>query len=112
MPLPCVGRLWTQLRRALEVLRDGGRHDDPELHAEPEHEEQAPVTSGLPADVSKVPAHRAVDPCTYARRTPDEALLRDRYFVAHAYVKNAIKLAPIAIQSHTDMTIPPIPVSL
>ena len=33
-------------------------------------------------------------------------LPRDSYFVTHANVKNAIKLAPIAIQTHTDMTIP------
>ena len=29
-----------------------------------------------------------------------------RYFVAHANVRNAIKPAPIAVQTHTDMTIP------
>jgi hypothetical protein len=29
-----------------------------------------------------------------------------RYFVAHANVRNAIKLAPIAIQTHTDMKSP------
>ena len=31
---------------------------------------------------------------------------RERYFVAHANVRNAIKPAPIAVQTHTDMTIP------
>ena len=32
-----------------------------------------------------------------------------RYFVAHANVRNAIKLAPIAAQTNTDMTIPQSP---
>ena len=32
--------------------------------------------------------------------------LAEAYFVAHANVRNAIKPAPIAVQTHTDMTIP------
>jgi hypothetical protein len=32
-----------------------------------------------------------------------------RYFVAHANVRNAIKPAPIAAQTNTDMTIPQSP---
>ena len=38
--------------------------------------------------------------------------LLKRYFIKHANVRNAIKLAPIAIQAHTDMTSPSPPVSL
>ena len=38
--------------------------------------------------------------------------LMKRYFVAHANVRNATRLAPIAIQTHTDMTFPQYPVSL
>lgn len=33
------------LLRRLEILRDGGRHDDPELQAEPEQDEDAPCSS-------------------------------------------------------------------
>jgi hypothetical protein len=34
-------------RERLEILGDGGSHDDPELHAEPEREEKAPVQTRL-----------------------------------------------------------------
>ena len=94
---------------SLEILGDGGRHHDPELRAEPEHEDQAPVTSRLRPAVSKMLTHGSVDLCTNAGRTRDEALLRDRYFVAHANVKNTTKLAPIAIQTHADTNDPPDP---
>ena len=33
----------------------------------------------------------------------------NRYFVTHANVKNANKLAPIAIQTHTGIVIPQSP---
>ena len=45
-------------RGRLEILGDGGRHDDPELRAEPEHEEEAPVKARLPSVLLEVPHHR------------------------------------------------------
>ena len=98
---PPGGASAAQFRGRLKVLRDGGRHDDPELRAEPEQDEEPPVTRRLAHDVHTMPTHRVDDPCTYRRRT-----LKERYFVAHAKVRNAIKLAPIAVQTHTDMTSP------
>jgi len=65
-----------ETRERLEVLRDAGRHDDPELHAEHEQYEEAPVTSWLAHDVHTMPTHRARDPCRYRRR-----MLRELSFV-------------------------------
>lgn len=69
------------LLRRLEILRDGGRHDDPELQAEPEQDEDAPVVARLPT-VGDVSRHRKHDPYTDARRKRDEALLRHPHIPA------------------------------
>ena len=57
-----------------EVLRDFGRHDDPELDAEPEHEEETPVTA--PADCPRDGAPSEARSSRYVRRIPNEPLLR------------------------------------
>ena len=79
-----------ETREWLEVLSDGGRHDDPELHAEHEQDKEAPVTSRL-AHASRPcpPIELAILAGIAAARLVTR---RDYSLVTHANVKNAIKL--------------------
>jgi hypothetical protein len=89
----------------LETLGDFGYHDDPELHAEHEQDEEAPVMRRLPsADLVEVPHH----PRGILARTPDGGLIK-RYFVAHANEKKTTKPAPMAIQTHMTSPNPRFP---
>jgi hypothetical protein len=83
----------------LEIPGDLSYHDDPELHAEREQEEEAPVIRGLPSAVLLAVPH---DPHGILTRKPDG--LVKRYFVTHAKEKKTTKPAPMAIQ--TQMTSP------
>jgi hypothetical protein len=89
----------------LELLGDLGCHDDPELQAEREQEEEAPVIRRLPsADLVEMPHH----PRGILTRKPDGSL-RKRYFVAHANEKKTTKPAPMAIQTHMTSPNPRFP---
>jgi hypothetical protein len=50
---------------SLDVRSDDGRYRDPELNAEPEQEEQAPVTTLLSLAAERMAAHLAPNAYTY-----------------------------------------------
>jgi hypothetical protein len=113
LPLPKVIRCYARVeqraasvrtpREWLEILGDFSRHDDPELHGKHEEEQQAPVMRRPPSDgLIAVLRH----PRGILTRSPDRGSV-NRYFVAHANVRNATRLTPIAIQAHTGMAHPP-----